>query len=30
MIFDEKDMLLNTQKDEIQAPKNHYNDECVA
>ena len=30
VIFDEKAMLQNTQKDEMQASKNHYNDECVA
>ena len=29
MIFDEKAMLQNTQKDEMQAPKNYYSDEYV-
>ena len=29
VIFDEKVMLQNTQKEEKQAPKNHYSDEYV-
>ena len=29
VIFDEKSMLHNTQKEDKQAPKNHYNDEYV-
>ena len=29
MIFDEKVLLQNTQKEEKQAPKNHYSDEYV-
>ena len=29
VIFDEKTMLYNTKKDEMQAPKNHYSDEYV-
>ena len=29
VIFNKKSMLQNIQKDEMQAPKNHYNDEYV-
>ena len=29
MVFDEKAMLLNTQKEEKQTSKNHDSDECV-